>query len=87
MFAPSPLLGHGWTGVRGYPSLSSGRSHFVLATIGAAYTLPGLWHCYGLALAKGILEGAGLQENAGWKSFHFINSSSLLYIEINTLFH
>ena len=44
-----------------------GRSYFgvMLAPIGAAYTLPGLWHHRGWALAESILEKIGLRENAG----------------------
>ena len=37
----------------------------VLAPVGAASTLPGLWHCFGWTPTKGVLEGMGLQENAG----------------------
>lgn len=41
----------------------------VLAPVGAACTLPDLWHRFGWALAKGALDGAldglGLQENTG----------------------
>ena len=37
----------------------------VLALVRTAYTLLGLWHCFGWTLAKGIWEEAGLQENVG----------------------
>ena len=39
------------------------RSHFTVVL--PLLELLGLWHCCGWALAKGILEGAGLQENMG----------------------
>lgn len=42
----------------GQESLCSGASPFR-----GSYTLPGLWHHSGWALAKGSLKGAGLQEN------------------------
>ena len=32
----------------------------------AVCILPGLWHCFGWASAKDVLNGAGLQENVGW---------------------
>jgi len=40
---------------------SWGRNPFgdVLVPVRAACTLPGLWHCFGWALAKGVLEGRG----------------------------
>lgn len=49
----------------GYPLLSPGQE---LLWIGAGptvttYTLPGLWRRFGLASAKGVLEGVGPQEN------------------------
>ena len=40
-----------------FPS-PQGRGHF-------GVVLPGLWKCIRWSLAKGILEGAGLQENTG----------------------
>ena len=44
-------------------SLSIGRSHFemVLAPVGAACKLQGLWHCFGWVLAKSILKREDLQ--------------------------
>ena len=35
----------------------------MLVPVGAACTLPGLWHCFGWVLAKVILEGVCCQEN------------------------
>ena len=37
----------------------------VLALVRAAYTLLSLWHCFGIAPAKDIWEGSGLQEKVG----------------------
>lgn len=37
-----------------------------MAPVRASCTLPGLWRYFGWALAKGVLNRAGLQENAGW---------------------
>ena len=49
-----------------FPSLwGSNHSEVVLAPDRAASTLPGLWHHFGWALAKGVLEGAGPQEKMG----------------------
>ena len=44
-----------------------GRSHFrvMLAPVGAVCILPGSWHHFEWAPAKGILGSAGLQENMG----------------------
>ena len=44
-----------------------GQSHFgmVLVSIWTACTWPGLWPCFGWALAKGILEGMSPQVNSG----------------------
>lgn len=41
------------------------RSHFgmVLPLVNVVCKLPVLWYCFGWALAKGILEGVGSQEN------------------------
>ena len=33
--------------------------------IEAVCTVPSWWHCFGLTPAKGMLEGAGLQEHTG----------------------
>lgn len=43
-----------------------GRSHFgiVLSLVMAAFRLQGLWHHFDWTLAKGILEGVGLQKKA-----------------------
>ena len=48
----------------------------VLAPVGAAFTLPGLWHCFGWALPKGILEGACPRANAG--AGHLVSARSEL---------
>lgn len=37
----------------------------VLASVGTAWPLLGLWHHYGWALAKSVLDNSGLQENMG----------------------
>lgn len=37
----------------------------VLDLAGAVYTLSCLWHFFRWALAKGILEATGIQENVG----------------------
>lgn len=44
-----------------------GISHFgvALASVRTACTFPGLWHHFGWTMAKDMLEGRGLQENAG----------------------
>lgn len=34
-----------------------------MVPLGAARTLPGLWHCFGCAPAKSVLEGTEPQEN------------------------
>ena len=54
-------------GVYGYLPLSLGQESLwsLLAPVRTACTLPGLRHHIGWALAKGILEGASLHENAG----------------------
>ena len=47
-----------------------GRSHFGVVLVGTACALQGLWHHFGWALAKGVLERAGLQgEEHGIRKF------------------
>ena len=47
-----------------------GRSHFgvILAPVRAICTLPGFWHFFEGAVAKGILGRAGLQESMGGRA-------------------
>lgn len=43
-----------------------GNLGVMLTLVRAVWTLSGLCHCFGWALTKGILEGAGLQKNVRW---------------------
>ena len=50
----------------------SGNSHLgvVLALVRAAYTLPGLWHHFGWAAAKGVLERAYISAEQACRGLH-----------------
>ena len=67
MSTPSRLLGPNsdWCVWLSFPLPAAKSLGGVLASVGAACTLPGLWHCFGWAPAGAILAEAGLQENIG----------------------